>query len=187
MTSSALLALELDDVPIAEAFRGIAEAVPAAGSGMVEYVPGGAIIEARAPIGTIAMMCAPDALSEDVAVNIAAALAAGNHVAIGLIGTPDRVLTGVLATLTGGLDPDEFWILGQDRHGWQQLGHDHVVVAISAAGVRVGDRRRQPHTAAEPRVLVHRYTLVHRFSVTIDTCVVSRLSATQPTKKGARS
>lgn len=187
MTSPALLALELDDARIAVAFRGIAEALNDDESGTVEYVPGGAIIEARAPLGTIAMMCAPDALAEDVAVNIAAALAAGNRVAIGLIGLPDRVLTGVLATLTGGLDHDEFWILGQDRHGWQQLGHDQVIVAISAAGVRVGDSPRQPHHAGSPLDLIRRYTQVHRFAVTIDSCVVSRLTAPQHTMKGTRS
>lgn len=187
MTSPALLALELDNARIAVAFRGIAEALPDIESGTVDYVPGGAIIEARAPLGTIAMMCAPDALTEDVAVNIAAALAAGNRVAIGLIDVPDRVLTSVLATLTGGLDHDEFWILGQDRHGWQQLGHEHVIVAISVTGVRVGDSPRQPHHLASPLDLIRRYSQVHRFAVPIDTCVVNRLPALQRTTKGTRS
>ncbi|MBF4571956.1 hypothetical protein ITJ64_05445 [Herbiconiux sp. VKM Ac-1786] len=187
MTSSALLTLELDNARIADAFRGIAEAAPGTASGTVDYVPGGAVIEARAPLGTIAIMCAPDALSEDVAVNIAAALAAGNRVAVGLIDAPDRVLTSVLATLTGGLDHDEFWILGSDRRSWQQLGFGYVIVAISSAGVRVGESPRQPHLRTAPLDLIRRYTRVHRFGVSIDTCVVSRLPATEHSTKGTRS
>ncbi len=190
MASSALLALALalDDARIAESFRSIAAAMPGADAGIVSYVPGGAMIEAQAPLGTIAMMCAPDAPAEDVAENIAAALAAGNRVAVGLIDAPGRVLTDVLGTLTGALALDEFWILGDDRHGWQELGDDHVVVAISSSGVRIGDQPRLTHRPEIPLDLIHRYTRVHRFDVAIDTCVVARTRPADPdSTKGSLS
>jgi len=179
MTVSTLRALTIDDARIAETFRAIAAAIPDADTGTVTSVPNGVVIDARRPLGVIAMMCAPDASAHEVAENIAAALAAGNRVAVGLIDAPGRTLTDVFATLTGSLAHTEFWILGDERQGWRQLGRDHVLVAISAAGVRVGDRPRLPHLAENPVELIHRYTRVHRFDVAIDTCVVTRLPHTR--------
>jgi hypothetical protein len=119
-------------------------------------------------------MCSPDARTEDIAVNLAAALAAGNAVAVGLISIGDLSRAEILSAFAESFAEDDVWVLGADRRGWKKLGTEPTIVAISAAGVRIADTGRDGHPdRLNVFTLIHRYSEARHFEVMIESCSVT--------------
>jgi hypothetical protein len=91
------------------------------------------------PLGSVMLVCAPGCDSVTVGENLAAALAAGNRVAISLPGVPDQLLRLLFELLFGVFSAGQFSVLTPEC-GWTISSTDLSIVVLTPSRAYLNDR-----------------------------------------------
>jgi hypothetical protein len=91
------------------------------------------------PLGTVMLICAPGCDSVTVGENLAAALAAGNRVAISLPGVPDQLMRLLFELLYGVVAAGQFSVLAPES-GWTVSSADLSIVVLTPSRAYLNDR-----------------------------------------------
>ena len=91
------------------------------------------------PLGTVMLVCAPGCDSVTVGENLAAALAAGNRVAISLPGVPDQLMRLLFELLYGVVAVGQFSVLAPEC-GWTVSNADLSIVVLTPSRAYLNDR-----------------------------------------------
>jgi acyl-CoA reductase-like NAD-dependent aldehyde dehydrogenase len=110
-----------------------------AGSALRTRVPAVAGSGPARPLGTVMLVCAPGCDSVTVGENLAAALAAGNRVAISLPGVPDQLMRLLFELLYGVVAAGQFSVLTPEC-GWAISSTDLSIVVLTPSRAYLNDR-----------------------------------------------
>ncbi|QNE47460.1 hypothetical protein F1C58_11470 [Glaciihabitans sp. INWT7] len=91
------------------------------------------------PLGSVMLVCAPGCDSIMVGENLAAALAAGNRVAISLAGVPDQLMRLLFELLFGVFSTGQFSVLTPEC-GWTISSADLSIVVLTPSRAYLNDR-----------------------------------------------
>ena len=91
------------------------------------------------PLGSVLLVCAPGCDSVTVGENLAAALAAGNRVAVSLPGVPDQLMRLLFELLYGYFAVEQFCVL-TEACSWTISGVDLTIVVLTPSRAYVNER-----------------------------------------------
>ncbi len=91
------------------------------------------------PLGNVLLVCAPGCDSVTVGENLAAALAAGNRVAVSLPGVPDQLMRLLFELLYGCFAMERFCVL-TEACGWTISGADLSIVVLTPSRAYLNER-----------------------------------------------
>jgi acyl-CoA reductase-like NAD-dependent aldehyde dehydrogenase len=91
------------------------------------------------PLGNVLLVCAPGCDSIMVGENLAAALAAGNRVAVSLPGVPDQLMRLLFELLFGVFAAERFSVLTDER-SWTISNSDLSIVVLTPSRAYLNER-----------------------------------------------